>query len=168
MHRLHIQPLSRENFAPFGDVIDAPAGFGAQVNEGSARRFDRVASLENLRPNTATLNIAYFACAPRTLPFVVSTLEKHPRSAQLFVPLQVQRYIVLVTAPGEAPSEPHAFLARAGQGICYRAGTWHHTLLALDAPASFACFVWEDGSADDCIVAALPADAQRVLQPSDL
>jgi ureidoglycolate lyase len=164
MQRLHIKPLTRENFAEFGDVIDAPRGTGATVNEGSAQRFDRIAALENLRPNTATLNIAYFACAPRALPFAITTLEKHPRSAQLFVPMQVDNYLVLVSAPGDAPSELHAFLAHAGQGIAYRAGVWHHTLIALGAPARFACFVWEDGSADDCVVHPLPLEAQRILE----
>lgn len=161
---LPIVPLTREAFEPFGDVVEAPRGLGAQVNEGSAERFDRVAALENLRPGRATLNVAYFSCQPRTLPFELTVVEKHPKSAQLFVPLNAKRYIVVVARGAEAPEPLHAFLATGLQGIAYRAGTWHHTLIALDGPTSFACFVWEDGSAEDCIVHPLtPADQRKLV-----
>ena len=38
---------------------------------------------------------------------------------------------------------------RAGQGVTYAMGTWHHPVTVLDGPASFAVLMWRDGTAGD-------------------
>jgi ureidoglycolate lyase len=93
------------------------------------------------------------------LPFTVRTLEKHPLSTQLFVPLGAERYVVVVALGDAAPdlSTLSAFLASGKQGITYHPGVWHHTLMALDQPTDFSCLVWEDGGRDDCSVHELAA-----------
>jgi ureidoglycolate lyase len=164
-------PLDPTTFAPYGWCVAPPEGqVGAGVNEGSAARFDHVAELPNLRGDGAKLNVVYFQCSARLLPFDVVTLERHPLSAQLFVPMNASRYLVVVAE--DAGGTPNlatlrAFLARPNQGICYRPNVWHQTLLALDRPTAFVGFVWEDGSPDDCIVHALD-DAQRRTLPRAL
>jgi ureidoglycolate lyase len=157
---LPLRPLTREGFAPFGLVV-GPTGTPVRVNEESALRYDAVAHLENLRTTSATLNIAYFDCSPRTLPFDVRVVEKHPMSAQLFVPMNAARYVVVVAAEGETPGQLHAFLAEGTQGIAYHPGIWHHTLMALDQQTAFTCFVWEDGTELDCTVHTLAEDETR-------
>lgn len=156
--------LTVASFARFGEVLIAsPRGeAGVGVNEGTARRYDRIASLQNLRPATASLNVAYFHCAPRTLPFTVATVEKHPFSSQLFVPMNASRYVVVVSLGGDAPDleTMEAFLVEGNQGVSYNPDVWHHTLMALDVETDFSCFVWEDGTPGDCVVTTL-AESQR-------
>lgn len=160
---LEAMPLTHEAFSPFGQLIACPGSGDARiVNEGTAERWDDQARCENLRAQ-AKLNIATFAARPRQLPFDIVTLERHPYSTQLFVPLHAARYVVVVAEGAETPERIHAFVARGDLGIAYAPGVWHHTLIALDAPASFTCFVWEDGSAGDCEVLDLDASARRRL-----
>ena len=50
---------------------------------------------------------------------------------------------------------PRAFLARDGEGVNYRSGTWHHPLLALDAVSDFLV-VDRIGPGHNCDEVALP------------
>jgi ureidoglycolate lyase len=128
---------------------------GKSANQGTARRFDHLASLENLRPGRATLNVAVFRCAPRPPPpLAVGLLEKHPASTQIFIPMNARRYLVIVALGGALPdlSTLAAFVATGAQGISYFPGVWHHPMIALDGEIDFTCLIWEDGSEDDCTV----------------
>ncbi len=148
------EPLEREAYRPYGDVIAADARLpSTSANAGTARRYDRLGTLENLRPAGALANLCVFRVQPCDAnPFRVRMLERHRASTQLFIPMAgAERYLVIVCAGAQAP-EPRtlkAFVARAGQGITYRPGIWHHALIALDRQTDFACVVHEDGSAGD-------------------
>lgn len=160
---LEATPITREAFAPFGVLIACPgAGESREVNEGTAERWDDQATCDNHRAG-AKLNIATFQARPRSLPFEVVTLEKHPFSTQIFVPLHAARYVVVVAEGKDAPGPLHAFVVSGSMGIAYGPDVWHHTLLVLDSPASFACFVWEDGTSEDCRVVELEEAARRTL-----
>jgi ureidoglycolate lyase len=149
-------PLTHAGFAAYGSVFDhATAGVEAKANEGSARRMNDALHLENRRPS-ATLNVARFICAPRQFPFMVTGLERHLHSTQVFLPLVCTRYIVVVARETQGVFVVEAFEARAGQGIAYAPGTWHHTLLAADSEALFACLVYENGEPGDCELVGLP------------
>src|SRR5580698_7529251 len=95
---LHASPLTADAYAAYGHVIMAsPHGEpGAPANQGTARRFDHVAALDDLRPGRAALNASVFRCAPRAAgEIVVALLEKHPASSQIFVPMNAARYLVV-------------------------------------------------------------------------
>lgn len=148
------EPLLREAYRPYGEVVAADARRPwVSANAGTAQRFDHLAGIENLRPGRAQPNICVFRAAPCTgNPFVVRLLERHPDSTQLFIPMAgATRYLVIVCAGGDTPDlrTLKAFVARTGQGITYRPGTWHHPLIALDRETDFACLVHEDGTAGD-------------------
>jgi ureidoglycolate lyase len=147
------EPLQREAYRPYGDVVAAAPGLASfSANNGTARRFDRLGAIENLRPGRATPNLCLFRAAPSAQrPFVVRMLERHAHSTQLFVPMAGARYLVIVCAGSESPDlrTLRAFIADGTQGITYRPGTWHHPLVALDRQTDFACLVHEDGSAGD-------------------
>lgn len=149
------QPLERAGYAPFGDVIEAGTA-GEPANAGTARRFNRLAALENRRPGAAEPNLCVFRVTPvGSNPVPLRALERHRDSTQVFVPMAGSaRYLVVVAPGGASPDlrRLQAFVARAGQGVTYRPGTWHHPLLALDAETDFACLVHEAGDAGDCEV----------------
>jgi ureidoglycolate lyase len=161
------EPLTIEAYAPFGDVLAAAPGgeAGKVVNQGHARRHDRLVSLANLRPG-ATANVCVFRCSPRPpLTLVVELLERHPASTQLFIPMGARRYLTLVALGGDAPDlgTLRAFLCSGLQGVSYRPGVWHHPLIALDEATDFACVVHEDDGPGDCDVAPIPAADRPVI-----
>lgn len=151
--RLSPEPLTPEAYAPFGEVLSARPTPGRVANQGRARVWDRLVALRNDRPGAAP-NLGVFRTGPWAEPTVpVRVLEHHPASTQVFVPMTAARYLVVVAPPGPLDlGAVRAFLAGPDQGVSYRPGVWHHPLLALDREADFACLVWEDGTAGDCVL----------------
>jgi ureidoglycolate lyase len=166
--RVVAQPLTLAAYAPFGHVIMAsPQGEpGRPANQGTARRFNHLAPVVDLRPGKATLNVCVFRVAPRLVfPLPIALLEKHPASTQVFLPMNAGRYLVLVAGGGARPdlATLAAFIASGAQGVSYAPGVWHHPMIALDAPLDFSCLVWEDGTAGDCVEAPFAAGELDVV-----
>ncbi len=150
---LTARTLEAAAFAPYGTVVEG-GGASLVANQGTAARFDQKTTLQNERPG-ARLAISVFRCAAQSSqPFTIRLLEKHPCSTQLFVPMNAQRYLVIVALGGDTPdlSTLSAFVAHGAQAIAYHPGVWHHPMVALDAAIDFVCFVHEDGTARDCVV----------------
>lgn len=138
------EPLSQAAFAAFGDVIDVPAEPGRKYYEealGNLRPAARPSLSVSLRPETADR------------PLRAELLERHEFSSQTFMPLDVERWLVVVAphaaAGGPDVAQVRAFIATGRQGVTYRPDTWHHGLTVLDRPGRFAVFMWRDGSAGD-------------------
>ena len=136
MHNtLSVQPLSAAAFAPFGTVVEVPAGAtGRPINGGTSQRFDLLADMA-LAAEGGRPVLALFRAQARRFPHAVNELESHALGSQTFVPLG-QRRFVLVVAP--AAAEPDlgalaAFITDGAQGVVLAPGTWHHALLAVDA-----------------------------------
>ena len=143
MH-LRAHPLTSEAFAPYGEVLTPPQDPGRSYFEDA---------LANARPG-ARPSLSLSHRAPLDQPVLVSDLlERHEFSSQSFVPLDVSRWLIVVCphAPAGGPdaAKAIAFVAGPGQGVTYRANTWHHGLTVLDRAARFAVFMWRDGGPDD-------------------
>jgi ureidoglycolate lyase len=166
------QPLTAEAYAPYGRVIAVPAASdaGRSANQGTARKVQRLAAIENRRGAGAPLDVAVFRCRPRRdWPMDVAILEKHPESTQVFIPMNARRFLVVVALGGDAPDlgTLAAFVASGTQAISYHPGVWHHPMIALDAETDFVCLVHEDGTASDCVEHPLAAGARpRIVAPS--
>jgi ureidoglycolate lyase len=146
------RPLSAEAFAPYGDVVEAPAQPG---------RAYFASSLGNLRP-TAQPKLWILTKLPAPpLPLEVKALERHEFSSQTFVPIDIGRWLVVVAphAPqgGPATDQVEAFLPSPTQGVSYRPNVWHGGLTVFDRIARLTVFMWLDGTpADEEIVAVPP------------
>ncbi len=171
MQELSAQPLTADAYAPYGDVIMASRHGepGLPGNQGTALRFPHLAKLIDARPGRARANLGIFRCAPRAVwPMPLTLLEKHPSSTQLFVPMNASHYLVVVARGGDAPdlATLAAFVATGAQAITYHPGVWHHPMIALGGVTDFTCLVWEDDTADDCVVCAYDeADQPRLRLP---
>jgi ureidoglycolate lyase len=133
-----IEALTREAFAPFGDVIEASdAVRHFPINAGTTVRYHDLANVEVDASGRAIVSI--FRAQPRTLPFAITMLERHPFGSQAFMPLHARPYLVAVAPRGERfdADDVRVFLARGDQGVNYAAGVWHHPLLALGAVCDF-------------------------------
>ena len=130
---LPLQPLDRDRFAPFGEIIAIdPTRAPLLINDGTAQRHHALAHIDIDAAGAAVLSL--FRAQPRALPFRLQMLERHPLGSQAFVPLHPQtRYIVVVAT---ADRRPQAFLAQ-GVGINLQRNVWHHPLLALDRESDF-------------------------------
>jgi ureidoglycolate lyase len=135
---LRATPLTVENFRPFGDVIEIEGRDWRSINEGTAQRFDDLAQVDVLEDGGRPL-ISIFKALPRSLPLRVRALERHPLSSQAFYPLETRPFLVVVAEDGPllTPERVRVFLSSGTQGVNYRRNTWHHSLIALDAPARF-------------------------------
>lgn len=138
------QPLTKEAFAPFGDVIDMPSDNG---------RFYHDDALGNLRSHAqASLSVALKA-ETRDRPLKADLLERHEFSSQTFIPVDVGRWLIVVAphaaAGGPDRSRVRAFIAGGSHGVTYKANVWHQGLTTLDRPGRFAIFMWKDGTEQD-------------------
>lgn len=133
-----VEPLTREAFAPFGDVIEASEAVRHfPINQGTTERYHDLAKIDLDDAGRATVSI--FRAQPRSLPLALTVLERHPLGSQAFMPLQGRPYLVAVAPHGDTfdTEDVRVFLARGNQGVNYAAGVWHHPLLALDAVSDF-------------------------------
>ena len=138
--------MTRERFAPFGDVIEASRDQAVAMNEARFERFDDICDV-NVDGRVA---ISVARCRAATvLPMRVEKLERHPLGSQAFVPLQSCEVVVVVAPPGEAVdvADIRAFVTRPRQGFNYHRGTWHMPLIASEPGHEFLVI---DRAGDDC------------------
>ncbi|CAD6539090.1 Ureidoglycolate lyase [Paraburkholderia hiiakae] len=134
---LTIEPLTREAFAPFGDVIELAGAKQIPINLGTTIRYHDLAEVDVTDEGGRTL-VNLFRGQPRELPFEVKMLERHPLGSQAFVPLNDKPYLVVVAPAGDLDvAQIRAFVSRGWQGVNYAKGVWHHPLIALDEVSDF-------------------------------
>lgn len=140
-NRLIAVPLTATAFAPYGEVITLN-GRSKKINQGKGRRYPDLARMD-LSPD-GRVAVSLMVCVPETVPVALRLMERHPNGNQIFMPLNNQRYIVVVAPPGKAPSADslRAFFCSGGQGINYHRGVWHHPMIALDKPCVFFEVHW--------------------------
>lgn len=131
------EPLTRERFAPYGDVVEGALDGPSVMNEARFQRFDDLCDVD-LGDGDVSISIARCR-APTVLPLRVDRVERHPLGSQAFVPLKPCRMVVVVAPPGEAvdAEDLRAFVTNGRQGINYHRGTWHMPLIAFDAGQDF-------------------------------
>lgn len=150
-------PISREAYAPYGSLIAADEALPFRyANMRTAKRFDHLAEIDNLRAESAKLNLCVFSCSPLIeTSLQMKLLEKHQYSTQVFMPMTNNAKFLVIVCLGE--DEPDlstlmCFEAGNGQGISYRPGVWHYPMTAIGERVDFACLVCEDGTKEDCEV----------------
>jgi ureidoglycolate lyase len=139
MRTIHTEPLTRENFAPFGQVIETADAHHYPINAGNCERYHDLARVElggvHARPLISLLHSRGF-----DLPLTLTLVERHPLGSQAFYPLSSTPFLVVVT-PDESgiPGTPRAFVTAPGQGINIAMNTWHGVLTPLGPEADFLC-----------------------------
>jgi ureidoglycolate lyase len=157
---IQLEPLAPEPFARFGDVASRPTHL---------RRRYLPTSLDIA--NDASLSVwISSAAATGGLPMPVIALERHPFSAQSFVPLDPGRYLVIV-CEADARGDPdlttlRAFLADGRQSVTFARNVWHHSMTVLDAGMEFAVAMGMTGRGDDDVFQDL-GTAVTIVAPQD-
>jgi ureidoglycolate lyase len=129
---MKIEKLTKEAFAPFGDVVEIEAAQHYTINQGFAERFNNLTNID-VNAEGGEVNISIFTAIPRPKPFAIKLMERHPLGTQLFYPLQDEDWLVLVCADPLVESSYRLFKATGTQGVNYSRNAWHHPLLVHSA-----------------------------------
>jgi ureidoglycolate lyase len=156
MIAIPLHPLTRENFAPFGELLTLDDAEHFPINSGTTERYHALSKVDVTDQGGQPI-ISLFRGQAFHLPFQLRVMERHPLGSQTFIPVNAQpgsRYLVVVAAPCPA-NEPaigagmRAFIARGFEGVTYGKGVWHHPLISLDRDADFIV-VDRQGSGNNC------------------
>ncbi len=133
---MKIEPLTRQAFEPFGDVVEMSGADIININQNFAQRFNDLAHVD-VALEGGSVNISLAAAMPRPIPIAIKLMERHPLGSQIFYPLQDEPWLVLVCTDPHDLSGYRAFKASGRQGINYARNAWHHPLLVLKAQRFF-------------------------------
>jgi ureidoglycolate lyase len=134
---LTVQSLTKQAFAPFGDVVQTYGAELRMINQGSTERFHDLAKIDVSEKGGSAI-VSLFRGQPFAPPIDIAMMERHPLGSQLFYPVSGRPFLAVV-APDEGghPGEPTAFFCPPGTGVNYASNTWHHPLLSLEAVSDF-------------------------------
>tara|TARA_B100001175_G_C19341392_1_gene557647 strand:- start:133 stop:636 length:504 start_codon:yes stop_codon:yes gene_type:complete len=135
MNSLTIKPkiITKENFRTFGDMITTEDIKPIEINEGYAKRYDGIASLDAQKDNGVS-TISIFSALKRSFPMKVDMMEKHPLGSQAFIPMKETTFLAFVAPEGDKPdlNKIEAFIIPKGIGVNYNAGIWHFPLISTE------------------------------------
>lgn len=136
MNQIRVEPLTADVFAPFGDVLDCTGTADKIINQGLCGRFHDRAEIDF---SDGKAGISLFNAQPRSLPYTLDMMERHPDGSQAFIPMTEHPFLVVVAHDaGGKPATPRAFTTTPGQAINYHKNIWHGVLTPLHAPGLFA------------------------------
>ena len=126
-------PITKKNFAKYGDMISTKDIKPLEINNGYAKRYDGIANLNTSSKNGET-TISIFSALKRNFPMKIDMMEKHPLGSQAFIPMKETTFLVFV-APKEEKldlNKIEAFIIPPGIGVNYSPGTWHFPLISTE------------------------------------
>ena len=147
--KLVIEPLTQAAFAEFGDVIETENRDYFMINNGSTRRYHKLAKATI--DNGSDVIMSIFEAEPLSYPLTITMLERHPKGSQAFIPLFKHQYLVVVAPKDNEPNPAkiRAFIASGDQGVNYHQGVWHHPVLVLKSKDKFLV-VDRSGESSNC------------------
>jgi ureidoglycolate lyase len=161
-YKLTPQPLTKEAFAAFGDVVEVPDAKQSEqddsansslimINGGNTERYDSLVKVELEAADSSDKKDSETHAVSKDLAMDIEMVERHPFGSQSFHPLSGEEYLVLVADAVEEPTPEnlHLFIARADQGINYHKNTWHHPVLGLNKVCDFLV-VDRKGGGNNC------------------
>ncbi len=165
MRSLKIEPLTKEAFAPFGDVIETKGSDYFLINNGSTRRYHRLATVETALPEDRAI-ISIFRAEALEMPLRIRMLERHPLGSQAFIPLLGNPFLIVVAPVGDAPVSGlvRAFRSNGRQGVNYQRGVWHHPVLTIEKRDDFLV-VDRSGSGNNCDEHYFTEEQMLILNP---
>jgi len=137
---IHTEPLSRESFKLFGEVLETEGVTPEIINDGNTRKFANLAEVTLAQGGQAQISI--YRSTALELPFRIRVMERHPLGSQAFIPLHNRPFPVVVGLPGTIPGPEtiRAFLTNGRQGVNIHPGVWHHYQLSLGEDSEYIVF----------------------------
>lgn len=147
---LKAEPLTRERFAPYGDVIETSRDHFVAMNSARFERFDDLCDVNLADDGPVAISIARCR-TPSRLPLRLDMVERHPLGSQAFVPLSPCKMVLVVAPPGESvdADDLRAFVTNGRQGFNYHRGTWHMPLISFEEGREYL-IIDRGGSEPNC------------------
>lgn len=163
MRTLIHEPLTKTAFAPFGEVIEAENSEFFLINNGSTRRYHRLATVQTAQPEDQVI-ISIFRATALPRPLTITLLERHPLGSQAFMPLREKPFLIVVAPPADSPDSTavRAFISSGRQGVNYHRGVWHHPVLCIEAEDDFLV-IDRSGTGNNCDEHVFAEDDQLLL-----
>jgi len=159
---LNWEPLHRDRFAPFGDVIEVGGGTAIPINDGTTVRHADLADIDVIEGGRRPV-VSIFESRPFGFPLPLREMERHPLGSQAFVPMDRHRFFVVVAPAGDAVDADaiRVFLTNGAQGVNIRRGVWHHPVVVV-TPMRFLVIDRGVGEAN-CDLFSLPDAGDRLI-----
>ena len=132
------EPLTREGFAAYGDVIETSRRQSVAMNSARFERFDDLCAVDMADDGPVAVSIARCR-TPTKLPLRLDMVERHPLGSQAFIPLAPFSFVVVVAPAGESVEigDLRALVTNGSQGVNYHKGVWHMPLIATESGQAF-------------------------------
>ena len=162
---LKVQELSKEAFAPFGDVIQKPERPKDAGGPGWKWWGDNAFLESEDRP----YQVGYLDLAPGELK--VDWAERHMRTAELIIPTGGD-CLVYVGPPDHfaepermpAPDRFQVFRVPQNQAVLLKKGTWHCVPLAIARPLNVVILLRKGSGDDELYMQRFPEEPVRITQ----
>ena len=136
MSQIKTELLTAAAFAPFGDVLECTGEADKIINQGLCGRFHDRAGMDF---TDGKAGISLFNAEPRSFPYTLDMVERHPDGSQAFIPMSEHPFLVIVAEDLDGkPGKPVAFVTKSGQAINIHRNIWHGVCAPLHAPGLFA------------------------------
>jgi ureidoglycolate lyase len=150
---LRVRHLTAENFAPFGQVLQAAGPPDRVANSGTADIYHDVAAVD-VAAEGGRVRVSVAQVRPQPLPLNVELMERHPLGSQAIAPLSEVSMLVIVAPPGPLDLASIVAFRAWRQGVNYNRDVWHHPLVVLGRGADFL-IVDRVGQGDNLVIERL-------------
>ena len=125
--------ITKENFKNFGDMITTADIKPIEINNGYAKRYDGIATLNTKKDNGESI-ISIFSALKRSFPMKIDMMEKHPLGSQAFIPMKETIFLAFVAPEGDKPdiNKIENFIIKKEIGVNYNPGIWHFPLISTE------------------------------------
>ena len=159
MNNLILTPeiLTAENFSQFGQVISREQKDFLTINNGYAKKYPDLATIDT-KEHGGTTTVHIYVAKKRQFPLQINMLEKHPFFSQTFIPKDNQPFLVVVAPASDELNikDIRAFISNGEQGVNYSRGVWHFPLISVKDGAQFIVIdrkhVIDSDDIEQCIV----------------
>lgn len=137
---LNAQPLTKDSFAPYGDVIEIEGAEHFGINLDTVERYHDLAKVQadyaSGGRSVISLARVKVACS---LPHVFNLIERHPKGSQAFIPMFDSPVYTVVAVKCDDPkaTDLRAFVTNGKQGFNYHTGVWHMPIMADEVGKMF-------------------------------
>jgi len=143
------EPLTREAFLPFGDVLETEGVSPELINFGNTQKYADLAQITIADGGQGQVSI--YRSQAIELPFKIQVMERHPLGSQAFYPLHERPFPIVVALPGAFPAagDIRVFISNGRQGVNLHPGVWHHYQLTLGQDSDYLV-IDRRGDGDNC------------------
>ena len=143
------EPLTKDAFLPFGNVLETDGVNPEMINFGNTQKFGDLAEITLEDGGQAQLSI--YRSHAIELPFRILLMERHPLGSQAFYPLHERPFPLVVALPGTFPGAEgiRVFLTNGRQGVNLHPGVWHHYQITLGQDSDYIVFD-RGGTGENC------------------